>query len=79
MHKLLLFLSIALGVSGYSYDPTHAQGSAGTQTPATSHSSAKAPPKAQTSTAENCGTPDEPKPCPPLPRHPLQNYPANKQ
>jgi hypothetical protein len=28
---------------------------------------------------ENCGTPDEPKPCPPLPRHPLQYYPANKQ
>jgi hypothetical protein len=29
--------------------------------------------------AENCGTPDEPKSCPPLPRHPLPNYPANKQ
>jgi hypothetical protein len=27
----------------------------------------------------NCGTPDEPKPCPPMPRHPLQSYPANKQ
>ena len=29
--------------------------------------------------AENCGTPDEPKSCPPLPRHPLPYYPANKQ
>jgi hypothetical protein len=29
--------------------------------------------------AENCGTPDEPKSCPPLPRHPLPSYPANKQ
>jgi hypothetical protein len=28
---------------------------------------------------ENCGTPDEPKPCPPMPRVPLQYYPANKQ
>ena len=28
---------------------------------------------------ENCGTPDDPKPCPPLPRVPLQYYPANKQ
>jgi len=28
---------------------------------------------------ENCGTPDEPKSCPPLPRHPLPYYPANKQ
>ena len=28
---------------------------------------------------ENCGTPDEPKPCPPMPRVPLQYYPANRQ
>jgi hypothetical protein len=28
--------------------------------------------------AENCGTPDEPKPCPPMPRHPLPYYPANR-
>ena len=28
---------------------------------------------------ENCGTPDEPKTCPPLPRHPLPYYPANRQ
>jgi hypothetical protein len=27
----------------------------------------------------NCGTPDEPKPCPPMPRHPLTHYPPNKQ
>jgi hypothetical protein len=26
-----------------------------------------------------CGTPDEPKPCPPMPRHPLKTYPSNKQ
>lgn len=28
---------------------------------------------------ENCGTPDQFKTCPPLPRHPLPYYPANKQ
>jgi hypothetical protein len=28
---------------------------------------------------ENCGTPDEPKACPPMPRRPLQTYPANRQ
>jgi hypothetical protein len=28
---------------------------------------------------ENCGTPDEPKACPPMPRRPLQHYPANKE
>jgi hypothetical protein len=26
----------------------------------------------------NCGTPDEPKPCPPMPRHPLKYFPANR-
>lgn len=30
-------------------------------------------------TGENCGTPDQFKPCPPLPRVPLPYYPANKQ
>jgi tellurite resistance protein TerA len=33
---------------------------------------------AQAYSGENCGTPDEPKPCPPLPRVPLPYYPANK-
>jgi hypothetical protein len=33
----------------------------------------------QASNTENCGTPDEPKSCPPLPRVPLKYYPANKQ
>ena len=27
----------------------------------------------------NCGTPDEPKPCPPMPRRALQDYPPNRQ
>jgi len=27
---------------------------------------------------ENCGTPDDPKPCPQLPRHPLPYYPGNR-
>ena len=79
MRQLLLFLSIVLGVSGYPYLPIHAQGSPGTTPPpSNSAPSAKARPSAQASTAENCGTPDQPKPCPPMPRHPLQNYPGNK-
>jgi hypothetical protein len=28
---------------------------------------------------ENCGTPDEFKACPPLPRHPLPYYPGNRR
>jgi len=27
----------------------------------------------------NCGTPDEPRPCPPMPRHPLPSFPENRQ
>jgi hypothetical protein len=27
---------------------------------------------------ENCGTPDEPQACPPLPRRPLQYYPGDR-
>jgi hypothetical protein len=29
--------------------------------------------------SENCGTPDEPKACPPLPRRALPTYPTNRQ
>jgi hypothetical protein len=28
---------------------------------------------------QNCGTPDEPKACPPMPRRPLSYYPANRE
>jgi hypothetical protein len=28
--------------------------------------------------SENCGTPDEPKACPPMPRRAMDRYPANK-
>jgi hypothetical protein len=37
---------------------------------------AGAPAASAQSNAENCGTPDNFKPCPPLPRHPLQTYPG---
>lgn len=33
---------------------------------------------AQAANPENCGTPDEPKPCPRMPRHPLPDYPPNR-
>ena len=42
-----------------------------------SGSSLSGVPTAQDS-QENCGTPDEFKACPPLPRHPLPYYPANR-
>ena len=36
------------------------------------------PMSARPQTGENCGTPDEWRACPPLPRHALPYYPANK-
>lgn len=85
MCRSFLILLLALGVSCYANHVAHAQAyppSYGAQPPpASSYSS----PPAQggsgrsASTAENCGTPDDPKPCPPLPRHPLPYYPANRQ
>ena len=35
-------------------------------------------PGGQAYSPENCGTPDEPKSCPPMPRVPLPYYPANR-
>ena len=35
-------------------------------------------PASQAPDPANCGTPDEPAPCPPLPKVPLQYYPANR-
>jgi hypothetical protein len=28
---------------------------------------------------ENCGTPDQPRSCPPMPRHPLSYFPENRR
>ena len=83
MRRSLLLLSLTL--SCYANYPVHAQGyppSYSAQPPPASSYSAP-PTRAYSgrsaSTAENCGTPDEPKPCPPLPRHPLPYYPDNRQ
>jgi hypothetical protein len=87
MRSFVIGLSVALGVGCYSGSLVHAQGyppgyHPGTQMPP--HATNAPPPASQYSggsaaTSENCGTPDEPKPCPPLPRHPLPYYPANRQ
>ena len=83
MHRSLLLLSLALGVSCYPYLSVHAQGYppgySPPPPPPPQGYSAPAYPAGPAYSEENCGTPDEPKPCPPLPRHPLPYYPANRQ
>jgi hypothetical protein len=58
------------GMGGMSNTPNRA---------AMPHSGQMAGQPAGQAGGENCGTLDEPKPCPPMPRRPLQDYPANKQ
>jgi hypothetical protein len=87
MLRLLFLLSLSLLVNCYAHAPAQAQPS---PPPGTYPPGAPPPPPpphhhhptpdmgGPAPGAENCGTPDEPKACPPLPRVPLQNYPANR-
>jgi hypothetical protein len=46
--------------------------------PATGGTVRPIPPTMSSGGSDNCGTPDEPKACPPMPRRALNYYPANK-
>jgi hypothetical protein len=77
---------LLLVASLYPYYPAYAQGSpppgyyAPGQPPPPPYARGAGPRSGpQAYNTENCGTPDEPKPCPPMPRNPLPYYPANKQ
>jgi hypothetical protein len=87
MRRLLLLLSLSLMVTCYPHAPAHAQAGG----PPPNYPPGRPPPppppyrghpgpdaRNPASSPENCGTPDEPKPCPPMPRVPLQHYPANR-
>jgi hypothetical protein len=74
MRALLLAAALAVAPAAY------AQMNPGTPAggPAAGHAGA-APTAMAGGGAENCGTPDEFRPCPPLPRHPLPYFPANRR
>ena len=74
------------GFSGYGY-PTYTQGYG--QPPPGRYPPGQPPPPhyepgpgplagGPAYSGENCGTPDQPRSCPPLPRHPLPYFPPNK-
>ena len=65
MRYLLALAALAMLTGVTPHNPAHAAG----KTTATSSQAS----------SENCGTPDQFKPCPPMPRRPLQHYPANKK
>jgi hypothetical protein len=51
----------------------------GSATKAQNYAAGQASTGQAASSGENCGTPDNFKPCPPLPRHPLQTYPGPRK
>jgi hypothetical protein len=56
----------------------HAQSDSGTKAGAYTAGPGTTPPgyKADALSPENCGTPDNPKACPPMPKRALKHYPA---
>lgn len=91
MRYVALFLLLALLAGICPYYPAYAQGYAyppGYYPPGGPPPPPPPPPYGsrlrpyygggQAYNTENCGTPDAPKPCPPMPRVPLPYYPANR-
>jgi hypothetical protein len=88
MRHLLLVVTVSLLANCYLYVPAQAQGYG---YPPPGYYAPRPPPPpppyagrpggypaGPAYSTENCGTPDEPKPCPPMPRVPLPYYPANR-
>ena len=60
-------------------DKAQAKRNATAKAPRRPRAPSPAPPPPPLEGTNNCGTPDEPKPCPPMPRHPLPFYPADRE
>jgi hypothetical protein len=82
MPRLSLLLSPIFLLACYSaYAQGYAQPSPGAQPPAVAYQGGRATAGnwvTRPLDPENCGTPDEPRPCPPMPRHPLPYFPENR-
>ena len=82
MRRMMLLLSPISLLACYS---AYAQGSAsaphGAQPPLPAYQGGRTTDSGWTTRPldpPNCGTPDEPRPCPPMPRHPLPYFPENR-
>jgi len=85
MRRLILLLapiSMVACYSAYAQGPAQPTGARppppASQVPPASRGSQASNWVARPLDPENCGTPDEPRPCPPMPRHPLKYFPANR-
>jgi len=77
MSRFSLTLFAALACAGMAHAQTSKPASSKTGMSAQSSTSGTQG-GAQSSAAENCGTPDEPRPCPPMPRVPFQSFPGTR-
>ena len=78
MRRLILLLSPISLLACYS---AYAQGSAQPSTPPADYQGGRTTAGGWVTRPldpANCGTPDEPRPCPPMPRHPLPYFPENR-
>ena len=85
MRRIILGATLVL-VPLAAFAQTYPPGPPSSRAPAPSYyanNPSDNPPSSQSAMArpdpENCGTPDQPKACPPMPRRPLAYYPENRQ
>ena len=82
MHRLILLLwPISLLACYSAFTQGYAQPSAATRPPPPAYQGGRDTGSGWTTQPldpKNCGTPDEPRSCPPMPRNPLPYFPANR-
>ena len=83
MRRLLPVLSLALCAAFWvgqdaNAQPRNSSSSVSSGAPSGAPSSASGGSAASSAARENCGTPDEFRPCPPMPRVPLREFPGNR-
>ena len=82
--RLIILATTLLALAPATFAQTYPPGSTAGPGPVGGTGYPSRPPPPQSAVGgqpdqENCGTPDQPKPCPPLPRKALQTYPANRE
>lgn len=72
----LIWIAVLVGFTQLPVAHAQSQGPTSHGTPAAS--SSRSTGGQSQSTQENCGTPDQFRPCPPMPRHPLPYFPGDR-
>jgi hypothetical protein len=81
MRRLILLLSPISLLACYAQGYAQPSAPPGARPPPPAYQGGRATPSGWDTRPldpENCGTPDAPRPCPPMPRHPLPYFPTNR-